>query len=475
VFAAAVLLVLLQGCGGTSEPAVVTAPPPPAAAVEAAAPVDVPEEEVTAPDDAAVGTSEVLRPDEDGDGLFALVFGNGAYRHGDALTAPAKDAALMARALRSRGYHVLLSLDRDFAGMQHDLQAFDEMSQGAQVRVLYFAGHGFEFDNANYLLPVDSPANVGELSRLDVRINALRLDMLTWELEKGAETLIAIIDACRVLPSRGAVNGLTMTAEKAPQGTIIAYATSPGQVAMDSLRSYGVAEDHSPYTYFLANALVSDENDIWDQALLSTSNIVIQQTGGEQKPWMNAQVNAFPRIGQDLRQAPTSKTGSINVMDWGVSPSRSAAGKFWARETIAAEQMQRNGNLTDADLMALAKEGDSRAAVALSSRWWEAEARQGELIKLLEPAAERGHAMAQTNLGTHLWRSRAKDSKRRTASYWWQLASAQGVGEARSKLAMSDPSNPDNAEEFARGLGEMLDGFQFEMAPAASDGPEGDD
>jgi uncharacterized caspase-like protein len=416
----------------------------------------------------------LLRTEHEGGRLFALVFGNSAYRHGDALSAPANDAALMARALRSRGYHVLLGVDRDFEGMQQDIQAFEELSQGAQTRVLYFAGHGFEFDNANYLLPVDSPANVADLSRLDVRVNALRLDSLAQELEQGADTLIAIIDACRVLPSRGAADGLTMGAEDAPEGTIIAYATSPGQVAIDSLRSYGVAEDHSPYTYYLANALLSKEAETWDQAFLSTRSIVIQQTGGEQEPWMNAQVSAFPRIGEDLRVASPGKSTGFSVMDWGVSPSRSAAGEYWARETLAAARMERDGNRTDADLMALAKKGDSRAAVALSARWWNDPDREKELIRLLEPAAVRGHAMAQTDLGSHLWRARAKDSQGRSAHYWWQLASAQGVGEARSKLAMSDPSRPESPEEFAHGLGEMRGGFQPEMAPVPDSGSEGE-
>ena len=474
VIAGLVLLALLQGCGGSPEPASAADAAPQPQTPEAAAPSSVPLEEASAPEAVSAGKSEVLRPDRDGDRLFALVFGNGAYRHGDALTSPAKDAALMASALRSRGYHVLLGLDRDFAGMQHDLQAFDEMSEGAQVRVLYFAGHGFEFDNANYLLPVDSPANVAELSRLDVRVNALRLDALTWELEQGAETLIAIIDACRVLPSRGAADGLTMAAEKAPKGTIIAYATSPGQVAMDSLRSYGVEEDHSPYTYYLASALVSAENVTWDQALMSASNIVMQQTGGEQKPWMNTQVNAFPRIGQELSKASAGKPGSIDVMGLGVSPSRSAAGAFWARESIAAARMERDGNTTDDDLMDRARQGDSRAAVALSSRWWDVPERKAALIGLLEPAAERGHAMAQSDLGSHLYRSRAKDSNGRSANYWWQLASAQGVGEARAKLAMSNPSESLNAEEYARGIVETFEAFQSQM-PSSTNKPSDED
>ena len=97
------------------------------------------------------------------------------------------------------------------------------------------------------------------------------------------------------------------------------------------------------------------------------------------------------------------------------------------------------------------------------------------LIALLEPAAERGHAMAQSDLGSHLYRSRAKDSQGRSANYWWQLASAQGVGEARTKLAMSNPSEPLNAEEYARGIVETFEAFQSQMPSATNKPSDGDE
>src|SRR5690606_15482334 len=104
--------------------------------------------------------------------------------------------------------------------------------------------------------------------------------------------------------------------------TILAYATAPGQVAMDSLRAYGIDQDHSPYTWFLAGALAGDDAETWGQALLATSAIVANRTRGEQQPWMNAKGDRFPAIGA-LVPARTA-TGPASLPGLEVSPDRLA-------------------------------------------------------------------------------------------------------------------------------------------------------
>lgn len=135
---------------------------------------------------------------------YALVLGNSQYRHGDALPAASKDAALMASALRGRGYHVLLARDRTLAQMREDIDAFSDLSARADVRVIYFAGHGFEFGHDNYLMPVDLPSAIHDLDETLIRQSALRLQDVAWPLEQEQGVLIAIVDACRIGPSRGA-------------------------------------------------------------------------------------------------------------------------------------------------------------------------------------------------------------------------------------------------------------------------------
>ena len=55
------------------------------------------------------------------------------------------------------------------------------------------------------------------------------------------------------------------------------------------------------------------------------------------------------------------------------------------------------------------------------------------------------------------------------------MASAQGVGEARAKLAMRDPADPANAKEIAQGMVEMFKAFQSDMPSASESTSQGDE
>lgn len=456
---AAAMLLAVCGCTANApdaaEPAAAAAGPR-----VADAPADAPLAQAAEPQQ---GESRQLAADA-GSRRYALVFGNGGYRHGDALAAPPRDAALMARALQARGYHVLVGVDRDLAGMREDIAAFAEMSHDAELRLFYFAGHGFEFDSANYLMPVDLPTGIASLGEQDVHTHALRLDQLVWELEQDAPVLVAVIDACRVPPVRGAAAAPALRAQEPPEGTILAYATAPGRVAMDSLRAYGVDEEHSPYTYYLADALLSPTVERWDQAFQAAYSIVNHRTGGAQQPWMNARVNQFPAVGQ-LHSAPAAGTAGLSGLS--VSPERRAAGRYWADEALAAHRLADDRSRTDDALQRQAKAGETRAALALASRWSAQPGREQAAIGVLQPLAEEGNAAAQLDLGTVLYVLAAEDRGGRSARYWWAQASAQGVGEARAKLAMLDGDATHALEEFARGMLEHYEAFK----PPVGSGP----
>lgn len=391
----------------------------------------------------------------------ALVFGNGAYPHGDALSAPARDAALMAQSLRARGYQVRLSLDRDYAGMVEDIEAFAATSEGAEVRVLYFAGHGFEFDSENYLLPVDLPAPIGKLDRNQLRSRGLPLHRLLLDLEAEGGTLVGIIDACRVLPARGASDTPTLAAQPAPEGSILAFATAPGQVAMDSLRSFGVDQDHSPFTWYLANHLLAPETVRWDQAFQATYGIVRNQTRGRQEPWTNYKVSAVPDIG------PAPKPSASQAADdfgFNLRPERKAAALYWQREAEAIWKLARDGATTDRQLARRAAEGDDLAALAAAFRVPEDGRDPAPLLALLQRPAEAGHALAQEEIGNRLWAAKAHDAEERSAKYWWQLACGNGLGSACTRVAIAGDGSPEEkAKAIAQGFSEMFSGFSQAM------------
>ena len=105
-------------------------------------------------------------------GRVALVVGNSAYTHIGRLPNPDNDARDMSAALRRLGFEVTTELDADRGELTAAQRAFTRESAGADVALVFYAGHGIEMDGVNYLLPVDA-----RLERdTDVRYETVTLD-----------------------------------------------------------------------------------------------------------------------------------------------------------------------------------------------------------------------------------------------------------------------------------------------------------
>lgn len=184
---------------------------------------------------------------------LALVIGNGNYRNG-ALKNPVGDARAVADSLRPLGFEVTVLTDATLAEMLEAMRQFTGRAADAAVRLMFFAGHGLQSRGRNYLLPVDADirdeddvarrsADVGELvdrlGRVQQGINIVILDACRNNPFSGGEVLGP--DGRRLkfrgVPSRG------LAAIDAPAGTMVAFSTAPGGVALDN-----PAEAHSLYT-----------------------------------------------------------------------------------------------------------------------------------------------------------------------------------------------------------------------------------
>ena len=91
-----------------------------------------------------------------GDGRVALVVGNSTYAHIGRLPNPDNDARDISAALRRLGFEVTTELDTDRVELTAALRAFTRRSAGADVSLVFYAGHGIEMDGVNYLVPVDA-------------------------------------------------------------------------------------------------------------------------------------------------------------------------------------------------------------------------------------------------------------------------------------------------------------------------------
>ena len=166
--------------------------------------------------------------------LNALVIGNAAYEAVDALKNPVNDAGDVGAKLESCGFTVIRCLDSDHAGMDRTLKKFQRVLKDSDVGLFFFAGHGMQIDGENYLAAVDTDAT----DEITAKHSSLPLNRVIEVMEKsGCSTSIVVLDACRNNPFERAwtraIESRGLAPVYAPRGTLIAYATSPGQTASD--------------------------------------------------------------------------------------------------------------------------------------------------------------------------------------------------------------------------------------------------
>ena len=144
----------------------------------------------------------------------ALVVGNGGYAEANIppLDNPVNDAGVMARALETAGFDVRLVTEADQATMKAAIEAFGkQLVQAGQdsVGLFYYAGHGVEVRENNYLIPIGAQIE----SEVEFKTDAVPTEwVLSWMEAAGNRLNMVILDACRNNPYggryRGGVGGL---------------------------------------------------------------------------------------------------------------------------------------------------------------------------------------------------------------------------------------------------------------------------
>jgi uncharacterized caspase-like protein len=165
----------------------------------------------------------------------ALVIGNGAYKNGPLKNA-VNDALDMAATLSAKGFNVILKQNATRTDMRDAIREFAKEIEQEGVGLFYYSGHGMQVDGVNYLVPVD--ANIEVKAEVAEECISAATVLRVMEYSKNRINVI-ILDACRNSPfrsfSRSDEKGITkMDPPKgAKQGSIIAFATAPGDVASD--------------------------------------------------------------------------------------------------------------------------------------------------------------------------------------------------------------------------------------------------
>jgi len=239
----------------------------------------------------------------------ALVVGNGDYAAIGRLPNPGNDANDVAAALGRLGFDVTRVRDADRLTMSEALRAFTRESVGADVALVFYAGHGLEVDGVNYLVPVDA-----RLERdTDVRFEAIELDEVLAATE-AAGLRVVILDACRNNPLARSMQrtGRTRSVSRGSFGalnedllgdeTLVAYAAAAGTTAVDGTGR------NSPYTTALLEHL--EQPLELSQLFRRVRAQVLRATGGKQRPHEYASLLEDHYLG-GTRGAYSGRSGSL--------------------------------------------------------------------------------------------------------------------------------------------------------------------
>jgi uncharacterized caspase-like protein len=179
-----------------------------------------------------VGTAPAFAADR-----VALVIGNGIYKKVPTLPNPPRDAADIGRALERLNFKVTQLSNVGAAEMRKAIVDFGRTTEGSEMAVVFYAGHGMEVGGENWLIPTDAELR----SDTDVESEAVSLRSINLQVSKARQLGLVILDACRNNPfatkmqrslrTRAVTRGLAPT--EPTDNVLVAYAARDGTTAND--------------------------------------------------------------------------------------------------------------------------------------------------------------------------------------------------------------------------------------------------
>ena len=362
------------------------------------------------------------------DGRVALVVGNSTYAHIGRLPNPDNDARDMSAVLRRLGFEVTTELDADRVELTAALRQFTRQSAGADVSLVFYAGHGIEMDGVNYLVPVDA-----RLERdVDVRFETVTVDDLLVSTS-GASLRLLILDACRNNPLARSMQRTAATRtvsggsfsdlneDLLGDETLVAYAAAAGTTAADGRGR------NSPYTA----ALLSHLETPLEIGLLfrRVRAQVLEATNGAQRP------HEYHSLVGEHYLTRTLATGTSVTVSAAVSaaPAPADPPRPDPAETDITE-------LHIAALRELAEAGDAAARTELGERYEDGRGvvqDYGAAVSWFRRAAEQGYAPGRAALGLMYNRGHGVAQEDAEAVRWHRRAAEQGNARAQSNLGVS--------------------------------------
>ncbi|TXN43216.1 caspase family protein [Methylobacterium sp. WL7] len=215
----------------------------------------------------------------------ALVVGIGGYENVPKLPNAVSDATAMADLFRKAGFEVVAARnDTSNLEFKRAIREFEDAVADSDIAVVYYAGHGVEIRDANYLIPTDAKF----VNERDAEDEAIPLDRVLGALEAAKRLRLVILDACRDNPFASKIKRRVATraisaglgkVEPQQTDTLIAYAAKAQAVANDGEGA------HSPFTTALLANLTVPGLDV-RLAFGRVRDDVLKATNRQQEPFV---------------------------------------------------------------------------------------------------------------------------------------------------------------------------------------------
>jgi hypothetical protein len=220
-------------------------------------------------------------------GRVALVIGNSNYTVGGKLTNPVNDMRLVEKSLRDAGFDVTPAPELSWNAFQDALHVFHDKARGSEIALIYYAGHGIAGKGTNWMVPIDAELH----TPFELDTQAIPLDRIV-ETTQGAQLRVVIVDACRDNPfgrnwqsqSRAVATGL---AKQDYDDVLVIFSAAPGQTASDG------GGTNSPFASSLAHRILQPQLAVQMLGGMVRDD-VLKETGGEQRPYVDASVTGNP-------------------------------------------------------------------------------------------------------------------------------------------------------------------------------------
>jgi tetratricopeptide (TPR) repeat protein len=219
---------------------------------------------------------------------YALVVGNSNYsKEIGILKNPVNDATDVATELRKSNFEVQLITNCTYVQLREAMRKFHEkLTNGPRdqtVGLFYYAGHGVQYQDENYLVPIDADVKF-EDDILRMCFPVQRMVLANME-RSNSRMNIVILDACRNNPFPATTRSVNagLAEMKRARGSFIAYATSPGSVASDGSGRNGL------YTQELIKALKKPNLTI-EQVFKEVRMNVLRLSGDKQYTWDSSNI-----------------------------------------------------------------------------------------------------------------------------------------------------------------------------------------